>query len=136
MSVLAGTAEELHSVQGQVTAGGVELVVNDQVTGSAMVLPHTSEAWTEAVYLVFSSSSVDGVKVALFEAGKVTAPGTVLPSGSFTVNVTLSVSTAELKVADTGAVIDVPVAPDVGEVEETVGGVVLAVEVSSTTSTQ
>ncbi len=86
--------------------------------------------------MVLSSSSVDGVKVALFDTGSVTAPGTVVPSGSFTVNVRLSASTAEPKVADTGAVIDTPVAPDVGEVELTVGGVVLAVEVSSTTSTQ
>jgi hypothetical protein len=136
MSVVAGVAEAPHRVQGQVTAGGVELVVKDQVTGSSMTLPHTSEAWTEAVYVVCSDSSVDGVKVALFDEGKVTVPGTLSPSASFTVNVTLSVSTAALKVADTGAVIEVPVAPDVGEVEPTVGGVVLAVEVSSTTSTQ
>lgn len=123
-------------MHGQVTAGGVELVVKLQVTGSVISLPHRSEAWTEAVYVVFSASSVDGVKVAWFDAGSVCVPGTVLPSGSFTVNVRLVESMAELKVADTGAVIDTPVAPEVGDLAVTVGGVVLAVEVSSTASTQ
>ncbi len=48
-SVVAGTAEALHRVQGQVTAGGVELVWKVHVTGAVIALPHRSEACTDAV---------------------------------------------------------------------------------------
>lgn len=76
------------------------------------------------------------MKVALFDAPSTLAPGTELPPESFTVNTSVSASMAPLKVAVAEAVIAVPVAADCGEMPVTVGGVVLAVAVSRTASTQ
>ncbi len=131
-----GTVADPHRVQGQLTVGGLVLVVNVQVTGAAMVLPHRSAACTEAVYVVFSPSSVDGVKVALLEALRTLLPGTAAPPASLRVKARVSASMPSLKVAPSCAVIAVPVAADCGVVEVTEGGVVLAEEVSRTASTQ
>jgi hypothetical protein len=83
---------------------------------------------TVAVYAVLAASELDGVNVATVSAPlKLTAPATLFPPGSFTVNDTVPGVTACENVADTAADTATPVAPELGVTLVTDGGAELGV---------
>jgi hypothetical protein len=91
---------------------------------------------TVAVYDVPAVSALVGVNVAtVFPPLKLTVPGTLVPDEVFSVNDTVFGTTACENVADGAADTATLVAPSLGLTVDTVGGVVPAVWVY-TTSTQ
>jgi hypothetical protein len=117
-------APEAGEVELTVGAGGAATVVKLQEYG-AMVCPVEFVApVTVAVYCVLYASDEEGVKVAVVPAPlSAVVPLTVAPLASLRVKDTDEDVTAWLKVTLGAALTATPVAPDVGDVEVTAGGV-------------
>ncbi len=112
----------LNSEHGQVWSADV---VNDQVSGSAMMLPPSSAARAVTTCLVVGARSAFGVQLTVRRSPeRVIVPSILAPPPSVTANWVLLASTGSSKLAVTVGRASTPVAPASGVLPVATGGVV------------
>src|SRR3954452_10272738 len=138
---LAGATPDAQMEHGEVGGGVPAAVVKDHVVAVVVALPAMSltPLANVAVYWVVLASAADGVNVAFWVAlSYAVVPATAVPEPFLRLSEIVLACTGSLKVALTVVVVATPVAPDVGLVDETLGGVVSVPppDGENTTSTQ